>query len=474
MDIPVNTTEPLPDGPHVIVVGAGIAGLTTAFLLQRAGCRVTVLERSGPERVGGRMSTIEHDGFLVDTAASLLSRRYRGMLELAAAAGVADSVLPSSDLVGLLRDRRVHRVRIGSLPRMAAGMLRFAPARADLPKLMADHLRIRRTLDWADLSAAARYDGETVSEYAVRRGMRPSTVEYLLDPLCMLASLQDAERTSSIAPFMLLHSLMGGGGFFTFAEGVGFLPRTLARRLAVEFHATVRSVEERGDEVRVTWSRPDGGDRTWTADACVIAVPPPQMLGIHPQLGAEHREFFEGVEYAGSAHIAFGLDRPTAEKAVMVNVPRGEHPALVGFLMPHNTVPGRVPAGRGLVMAHFRGSWSDDNSRLDDAALTDHALAAARDLGLVPELHTHTTTTHVLRSRQCVVFRRPGDYRACARLAGTLPNDSRIRLAGGDYFTQSSTHHSLTSAVRAARRTVESLRLPATGPAPRRRRTPSP
>jgi D-amino-acid dehydrogenase len=32
---------------HVIVIGAGVAGLTTAWLLQQEGLRVTVLDRAG-------------------------------------------------------------------------------------------------------------------------------------------------------------------------------------------------------------------------------------------------------------------------------------------------------------------------------------------------------------------------------------------------------------------------------------------
>ena len=44
------------DRTDVAVVGAGISGLTAAFLLERAGLRTTVLEAS--PRVGGVMQTL--------------------------------------------------------------------------------------------------------------------------------------------------------------------------------------------------------------------------------------------------------------------------------------------------------------------------------------------------------------------------------------------------------------------------------
>jgi monoamine oxidase len=48
-------------GKSVVVVGAGLAGLTAAVELQRQGATVTVLE--GQDRVGGRVLTIR-DGFV--------------------------------------------------------------------------------------------------------------------------------------------------------------------------------------------------------------------------------------------------------------------------------------------------------------------------------------------------------------------------------------------------------------------------
>ncbi len=88
-------------GERVVVVGAGIAGLTAGFRLHQAGFDVTVLE--GEYHVGGKMSTIERDGYLVDTAAAILPTTYKQMVKLIADAGLAGEVQPTSDLVGFLR-----------------------------------------------------------------------------------------------------------------------------------------------------------------------------------------------------------------------------------------------------------------------------------------------------------------------------------------------------------------------------------
>ncbi len=49
--------------PRVVVVGAGISGLTAAYRLRRS-CDVTVLE-SG-KRIGGQIQTEKHGGLLLE------------------------------------------------------------------------------------------------------------------------------------------------------------------------------------------------------------------------------------------------------------------------------------------------------------------------------------------------------------------------------------------------------------------------
>jgi len=81
---------------HVVVVGAGLAGLATALHLLGAGRRVTVLERE--PHPGGRAGRLELDGYRMDTGPTVLTMP--DLVEEAFAA-VGDRLADRLDLVRL-------------------------------------------------------------------------------------------------------------------------------------------------------------------------------------------------------------------------------------------------------------------------------------------------------------------------------------------------------------------------------------
>ncbi len=70
----------------VVVVGAGLAGLTCAIYLQRSGVGVTVLESS--DRVGGRVKTDSVNGFLFDHGFQVINPNYSEIKRLKALNGI--------------------------------------------------------------------------------------------------------------------------------------------------------------------------------------------------------------------------------------------------------------------------------------------------------------------------------------------------------------------------------------------------
>ncbi len=70
--------------PDVVIVGAGIGGLSTAIRLASAGLRVTVFEKN--DVTGGKMGQVVRDGFRWDTGPSVITMRHV-FADLFAAAG---------------------------------------------------------------------------------------------------------------------------------------------------------------------------------------------------------------------------------------------------------------------------------------------------------------------------------------------------------------------------------------------------
>ncbi|HEV7865794.1 MAG TPA: NAD(P)/FAD-dependent oxidoreductase [Acidimicrobiia bacterium] len=439
-------------GERAVVVGAGIAGLTAGFRLKEAGFAVTVLEAD--DHVGGRMATVERGGFLMDTAAAILPTTYRQMVKLIADAGLAGEIVPTSDLVGIVRQGTVHRLRSHAKTDGLTTKLLSAGAKLQMVKMVADLVRAGDRLDWYDLGRAADLDTETARQYADRR-LSSEILEWIIDPALGALFVASPERLSAVDFLFAVRNILGGS-FFNSPTGVDFLPRGLARHVAVELSARCTSVEEQADGVTVTWERAGESERVEDAAVCVIALSGHQMLGVYPQIDPVRRDVVEGIEYSTCVDVHLGLSKPPEETAMMVQVPRLEHPDLNVIVLDHNRAPGRAPAGKGLLTSYWHTAFADQQWDRSDEEIVEAAIPAIDRV--LPGVADTVELTHVQRWRPAVVMSRPGTYQDLVRFTAATDPSARIQLCG-DYLSASTTNASLCSGERVAERLIRSRRF---------------
>lgn len=281
--------------PRVVVVGAGIAGLTAAHALAKAGIRVKVLEAA--DRVGGRMSSDVVSGHVVDRGAQFLSSEYPLLRSIADEIGISRRIRETSQWVAIVRNGRPRRMRSDRAFDACASGLLGLPSWLRLARRTWTLRRALATLPLGDYSQWAAFDRETVATWAMRNVDR-SVVEYLYEPMLEGFYFQSPEETS--LALSLAVSAFGFRRARTLAcvGGMGELPQAIADRLDVATGMPVAML--RAGPAAVEVSTPD--DR-FDADYVILALPASAARGLHP--GANEIESrLMATQYSSSINIA--------------------------------------------------------------------------------------------------------------------------------------------------------------------------
>ncbi|MEU3622963.1 hypothetical protein BS329_20400 [Amycolatopsis coloradensis] len=438
--------------PHtVIVVGAGIAGLTAAWRLRRHGVSVRVLERES--RPGGRMRTDEHDGFRIELGASILGTNYTRMLDLITELGIADQFGPANPTCGFLHAGKTHRLRATSVLDFLRTPLLGTRSKLALARALPELVRHRTRLGWDTMDQNTELDQLSVTEYA-RRHLTPEIHERICEPLfgggIVLGSpdnLAAADMFFYATKFLVPH--------FNSPRGVGLLTQTLADRLPVTLNTTVTAVRANPTGASVSFTDEHGAHTKLTADAAIVTVPAPQAADILPDLPPDQAAYLRAVPYSRGLIVSYGLSRPPRETSPNIFTCQATHPDAAGVELHHNKIPGRVDGGRGLITVHSREAFVKQWWERDDADIAQRLLDTTESL--LPGVRDTVITTHVNRRALALVVRPPGGYGALREFnARRRTANPRIQLAG-DYFAPSSTYGALRSGEHAAARVLNHL-----------------
>ncbi|CCK26764.1 protoporphyrinogen oxidase [Streptomyces davaonensis JCM 4913] len=432
---------------HVVVIGAGIAGLAAAHRLLAEGRRVTVLEAA--DRVGGKLLPGEIAGVRVDLGAESMLARRPEAVGLAREVGLAERLQPPATATASLWTR-------GALRPMPKGHVMGVPGTAAaLAGVLSDEGLARIERD-TELPRTEVGEDVAVGAYVAERLGR-EVVDRLVEPLLGGVYAGDAYRISmrSAVPQLFqaaqthdslteavreiqakaaAHQQQSGPVFMGIQGGIGTLPLAVAE-----------SVRARGGEIvtgaPVTGLRraPDGwrivtGGRTLRADAVVIAVPAPVAAGLlRAEVPAAAAEL-TAVEYASMALITLAYRRAGTA------LPEGS-----GFLVPPvdgHTIKASTFASRKwgwiaeedpdlLVLRTSVGRYGETEIlQRDDAALVDvsrHDLKAATGLDATP------VATRVTRWTEGLPQYPVGHHARVARIREHLGRVPGLAVCGAAY-----------------------------------------
>lgn len=427
---------------QIIVVGAGLAGLTAAYRLQQAGCQVQVLEAA--PQVGGRVITIHWRDYAIDPGAEFVSGAERYLFQLVDELGIRDRLINYSEEqvgfeVGVMRNGRVHPVNFMAPLQFLTWRGLSLPARLSLVKLFPYLIRYGRCDPYRP-EAAPGADTETMAEFFHRK-INGELFEYWLEPTMDVFCGYTADDLSAKATLLLLGNYLSTK-LYTFAGGLGFFPQALASRLPVQTGARVTHIapaaDGRGAQVRY---EQDGRSITWDANAAVVAIPGDAVLGLFDDPRPAWRAFFPQVRYTrvGIVYHLIEHDDPALSKGGIM-FPRKEPWRLSAFGW------GRKPDGRILAMSDLKAHLYDP--QMSDAELrrviTDEALRA------VPAFAGHIVDQMVFRWPRKVPAMPPG-YLTALKVFKADPQEGPIYFCG-DYFIAGSTGAALASGWQVAER----------------------
>ncbi|MGW6061821.1 NAD(P)/FAD-dependent oxidoreductase [Streptomyces sp. NPDC055189] len=347
----------------VVIVGAGVAGLSAAHQLTRAGVTTVVLEAA--PYVGGSMSTEKVDGFRLDRIGQLLTSSYP---ELRRTPGLDGLVLrPFVPGVLVHSDGRHHRAVEPTGPRRARGALTAARALATAPRGPRTARTAPRTtplggaLDQARLGAALARLAATPPERLLTRpelpaakalfsrGLPARTVNGFLRPLLSALLCDPDLTTSSRCADLALHSFARGrlclpeGGAEVLPEllAAALPPGTVRTGVRVTAVSTTSVTTAEHGEVRCR-----GVLLATDARAAAELLPGLRVPSFH-QVTVLH-------------HAA--TEPPLAEPALLLDADRSgpvAHTAVVSHVD-----PSRAPAGRALISSTVLGPPPDERAVL--------------------------------------------------------------------------------------------------------------
>lgn len=433
----------------VAVGGGGIAGLAAAERIAETMGRDAVLVLDGDTRLGGKISTEHHGGFVIEGGPDCFLATKPAGLELCRRLGLADQLRGTDP-----RFRRSYVKRGGTLHELPEGLTGLVPSR--LTPLLGTHVlsvrgRLRAALEFV---VPPRRNGadESIAEFA-RRRFGPEAYDWLIEPLLGGVFAGDGETLSLAATFpqvadterthgAILRAMWRAGrrdggngvrpvGFVTLDRGLGGIVAALEAKLTgrIQTGASVTRVRPADG----AWQVELGRGTFVNANAVVLAVPAFAAARLLEETDATLAVELSGIPFVSVATVSVAFPRAAVARPFPgygYVSPRAEDGAVVACTWTSNKFPARAPQDAVLLRFFVGRAGHESAEAYDDEAFQALVRAElARMLGITREPELWRIHRWPRGMPQYIVGHRDRLSRIDERLA-RLPG---LALAGASY-----------------------------------------
>lgn len=402
----------------VIVVGAGLAGLTAARVLMQAGAEVVVYEKS--DGVGGRVRSDVVEGFTLDRGFQVFFTAYPAAQRQLR----YDALDLRAFSPGALIAQGDRRHVLSDPARDPEALLASVLTGIVTPQDKWLTWRLSGEVGAKPISALLDGPDETTERFLKRRGFSPLFVENFIRPFFGGIFLDRSLQTSARV-FQYCWKMLSEGEATLPARGMGALAAQLAEGLTVHLESPVASLD------------------ALDADAIIVATEAPEAARLTGLATPEGALGTTTLYFAGKVPLWQG-------KKLLLHA--NQNPLVNQVALLTNTVPEYAPDGECLLSASVLGIPEHDDTALFSAALADLHRMFTGDKSAQSALATYRP----LRAYRIPYAQFPQPRGVKATLPGnrtTLPNT---------YFAAEFTDaSSINGAIRSGERAAQAVLSPA-------------
>jgi oxygen-dependent protoporphyrinogen oxidase len=305
---------------RLVVVGAGLTGLTAAFEWRRSHPDGEVVVLEAGDRIGGKLDRVDLAGLAYDTGPEAMLARVPEAVQLVEQLGLAHELIaPATTQASIVLPDGRH-----PLP---AGTLQGVPTTADGLAGVLTPAGIERVRAEVDLPPL-HLDGDVSVGGLLRERLGDEVVDRLVEPLLggVYAGRPDDLSLAATMPALAAQlptatTVLGaaiaardagarsrgdvdGPVFVTVRGGIGSLPAALVRASGADVRLRTRVTAVRRT---ATGFEVDAGGATLSADAVLLATPAGPTADLLADLAPDAVEPLRGIPYASMAVVAMAF-----------------------------------------------------------------------------------------------------------------------------------------------------------------------